>query len=160
MNYYKSIFPVLTSSDGIAYEIYLAGCKGYCEGCHSEHTWDFKAGKPFAEVKDKLIKDMLDKQNYFDNIVVLGGEPLDHKQLPLMLQLLDKCFPEKKIYLYTHFSAIEVNQKYKQIKKLVDFIKVGEYEAEYLNTSKTADSLTGVVLATTNQYFIRGGRNE
>lgn len=158
MNYYKSIFPVLTSSDGIAYEIYLAGCHGYCKGCHSKHTWDFKAGKPFIDVKDKLIKDMLEKEAFFDNIVILGGEPLDHDQLPLMLQLLGSCFPNKKIYLYTHFDAITINQNFKNIKKLVDYIKLGDYDDRFINTENKPDSLTGVTLATTNQYFIKGSR--
>ena len=156
MNYYSSAFPVLTSSKGIAYEIYLAGCKGYCDGCHSKHTWDFNAGKPMEEVWPRLRDSLLENRKFFDNVVIMGGEPLDHDDLPVLLQELDKLLPDKDIYVYTHFGPVMVNKKFPWLKELVDYLKVGDYDPGC--PPGEPDPLTGVTLATSNQYFIKGDR--
>lgn len=157
MNYYSSAFPVLTSSKGIAYEIYLAGCKGYCEGCHSKHTWDFNAGFPMGEVWPRLRDSLLENRELFDNVVIMGGEPLDHgHELELFLQELDRLLPDKDIYVYTHFGPIEVNLRYSWVRSWVDYLKLGDYDP-YLPPGKP-DPLTGVTLATGNQHFIKGDR--
>lgn len=154
MNYYKSAFPVYSSSDGIAYEIYLAGCKGYCEGCHTPHTWDFKAGVLMSEIQDKLIADMGKVSHQFDNIVIMGGEPLDHgEELELFLEKLDSEFPDKNIYLYTHFEIGEIG---KNVFKWVNYIKCGKYMGHLPNDKP--DPLVNVTLASSNQYFVKGDR--
>lgn len=158
MNYYESAFPVYASSDGIAYEIYLAGCHGYCKGCHSPHTWDFNAGEPLYDIIESLVKDMEKKEKQFDNIVILGGEPLDNMRYELenFSAVLRECFPTKKLYLYTHFDENTVRTRFPFALKCFDYIKVGMYQSDNLNTEKIKDPLTGVVLASKNQYFIAG----
>ena len=95
MRYYESAYPVFASTDGVAYEIYLSGCHGYCEGCHSPHTHDFSTG---LDLNDRLtmsnlmgdIKFRYDKGEV-DNIVIIGGEPLDQPENEL-LDFLDVRF--------------------------------------------------------------------
>lgn len=158
MNYYESAFPVFASSNGIAYEIYLSGCHGYCPGCHSPHTWDFNEGTPMLDVIESLVKDMEKKEDQFDNIVILGGEPLDNMRYEIenFTATLRECFPDKKLYLYTHFDENDVRSKFPFSLKCFDYIKVGMFEEDNLNTEKRKDPLTNVVLASNNQYFIKG----
>lgn len=160
MNYYESAFPVFASSDGIAYEIYLAGCHGYCPGCHSPHTWDFNAGIPIEEEIEKLVDDMKKREDQFDNIVILGGEPLDNSQyeLAIFAFILRVRFPDKILYLYTHFDEETVREKFPFVLNYFDYIKVGMYDETKPNTEKKRDPLVNVTLATTNQYFIKGER--
>lgn len=159
MNYYESAFPVFASSDGIAYEIYLAGCHGYCPGCHSPHTWDFNAGIPIEEELDKLVDDMEKRKDQFDNIVILGGEPLDNPwyELAAFVSVLRGRFPDKKFYLYTHFDEDVVRDNFFFALSCFDYIKVGMYDETKPNTEKKRDPLVNVTLASTNQYFIKGG---
>ena len=158
MNYYESAFPVFASSDGIAYEIYLSGCRGYCPGCHSPHTWDFNGGTPIQDIFWKLIGDMQRREKQFDNIVILGGEPLDNSQLEIekMAFALRAIFPTKKLYLYTHYDEAAVRKNFSFVLHDFDYIKVGMYDDTQLNWDKKKDPLTNVVLATRNQYFIQG----
>lgn len=156
MNYYSSAFPVLTSSKGIAYEIYLAGCKGYCESCHSKHTWDFNAGIPMEEVWPRLRDSLLENRELFDNIVIMGGEPLDHGyDLELFLERLGGEFPDKNIYLYTHFEIGDVREG---IFKHTDYIKCGRYIKSLPNDKP--DPLGNVTLSSSNQYFVKGDRKK
>lgn len=156
MNYYESAFPVFASSNGVAYEIYLAGCHGYCKGCHSPHTWDFDAGTPMSEIQNKLIWDIHKQDKWCDNIVVLGGEPFDHGQEFIdFTTVLDKEFPDKMIYVYTHFPEEWVKG---QDLRHIDYIKVGKYDETKLNKEIVKDPLTGVALVSSNQYFIKGDR--
>lgn len=158
LNYYESAFPVFASSDGIAYEIYLAGCHGYCPGCHSPHTWDFNAGIPMQEEIEKLVKDMENREDQFDNIVILGGEPLDNFQWEIenFAATLRECFPDKKLYLYTHFDEDTVRDRFPFVLDYFDYIKVGMYDSDSLNKENKKDPLTNVILASNNQYFIAG----
>lgn len=164
MRYYESAYPVYASTDGVAYEIYLSGCKGYCKGCHSPHTHDFEAGLSLNDtlVFERLIGDIKYKydRGELDNIVIIGGEPLDQPEHELLdlLDVLNTTFPDCKIYLYTHFKEDEVRTKFSSVLDDVDYVKCGEYDASKLNDQSAKDPLVGVTLATSNQYFIKGNR--
>lgn len=164
MRYYESAYPVYASTDGVAYEVYLSGCNGYCQGCHSPHTHDFNAGLDLNDtlVFGRLVNDIKCKydRGELDNIVIIGGEPLDQPEHELLdfLDVLSTSFPDCKLYLYTHFSEDEVRTRFSSILDDVDYIKCGKYDASKPNDQNQRDSLTGVTLATTNQYFIKGDR--
>lgn len=158
MNYYESAFPVYASTDGIAYEIYLAGCHGYCDGCHSKHTWDFSAGIPMSEIQEKLFADIEKHVDEMDTIAILGGEPLDNTKEELIdfLSALGKRFPHHDIYLYTHFDEDTINSRLSFVLDYVDYLKVGKYDANKENHKQ--DELVHVTLVSSNQYFLKGGR--
>ena len=162
MNLYTTEFPVLASTEGIAFEIYLAGCRGHCYDCHSKHTWNFEAGTPLNG-KDELlnlISELEDKKNLFDNVAILGGEPLDHNKEDLLnfLFYLSARFPFHDFYLYTHYKESYVKKIWSEILPFLNFVKVGEYNNRKKNDDFKKDPLTGVTLASTNQYFIEGKR--
>lgn len=163
MRYYSSAYPVFASTTGIAYEIYLSGCHGYCKGCHSPHTHDFNSGldlhdrlnlgKLIGDIKIRYDKDEL------DNIVIIGGEPLDqpmHELLDFIDTLINE-FPKCGIWLYTHFDESEVRTRFSSVLDSVDFVKCGKYD-ESQKSDSYRDQLTGIALATSNQKFIKGNR--
>lgn len=164
MRYYESAYPVFASTDGVAYEIYLSGCHGYCEGCHSPHTHDFSTG---LDLNDRLIMSSLledIKLRYdrgeVDNLVVIGGEPLDQPENELLdfLDVLTDRFPKCKLWLYTHFEEEEVRARFSSVLNSVDYVKCGKFDLSKLSDQGFKDKLTGVTLATSNQYFIKGNR--
>ncbi len=149
MNIYNIKESALNETSGISFNIYLSGCHGYCEGCHSDHTWDFTSGS--ALVPHDLIDYMFTLSDYtFDHICILGGEPLDQPidDLVELLKLLKVNFPEKKLWLYTHFEKREVD---KRILSCLDFLKTGKYE----KSLEPAKEQYGVFLASKNQRIYK-----
>ena len=163
MHYYESAYPVLASTDGVAYEIYLSGCRGYCPGCHSPHTHDFSVGLDLNDstIMTKLIENIRTKYNkgLIDNLVIIGGEPLDNpdEELLSFIQLLRSEFPKCKLWLYTHFERSEVELSHKAVLDALDYVKCGMFDQSKYSDQGFKDPLTGVLLATSNQYFIKGG---
>lgn len=139
-------------------EVYLAGCKGYCQGCHSPHTHDPNLGTPIDQVMHHLIEDIRHyyDRGFVDNIVILGGEPLDNpdNELEEFIQRLKMFFPKSKIWLYTHFEIDEVIKSHPISLGLLDYIKCGKYEESLKSDSGFKDPNTGVTLATSNQYIL------
>jgi organic radical activating enzyme len=82
----------------------------------------------------------------FDHICILGGEPLDQDEdeLNQLLWALKHNFPDKPLWLYTHFEIEEVDKVF--LSKL-DYLKTGEYKSE----RKPAPEYYGVFLASDNQ---------
>lgn len=163
MRYYESAFPVYASTNGVAYEIYLAGCKGYCEGCHSPHTWNPNLG---TKIDDEFMKSLIDSiKKYYDkseidNICILGGEPLDNSddELSWFVSELENNFPKCKLYVYTHFAIDYVKKEFSKTYQLIDYVKCGKYDQSLRSDQGFRDKLTGVYLISSNQHFYKGGR--
>lgn len=154
MNYYGKREGVLASTDGIAFEIYVSGCNGYCKDCHSKHTWDFNQGILMDDYfYNEVFKIMQNKEWQFDNIALLGGEPLDNdkKDIINFAKKMKSYFENKKLYLYTHFELNEIND---EIKKHFDFIKTGKFDEKKYNDEYCSN---GVYLKTTNQKMNKKG---
>lgn len=155
MNYYGKREGVLASTDGVAFEIYVAGCKYHpCEGCHSPHTWDFNQGRPMdSDFYSELLEYMSSKEWQFDNIVLLGGEPLDNP-VEDVIYFCDcmKIF-NKPLWLYTHYELSEISS---EIKDAFDYIVTGMFQKE--NYSDTYLS-RGVQLKSTNQKVNKRGED-
>ena len=127
MNIYSIKESSLHETSGISVNIYISGCnkgKGYCSGCHSDHTWNPKLGEALS-IED-IIKRLREIPAYkFDHICILGGEPLDQPEESIveLLKALSKGF-NKPLWLYTHFGLNEVPQS---ILSELDYIKTGEF---------------------------------
>lgn len=162
MRYYESAFPVFASAEGVSYEIFLSGCHGYCEGCHSPHTHDFTSGIDLDDgvFFSELIMDIQEKYDagQLDNVVIMGGEPLDHTDAELadLIDAVRIACPKVKIWMYTHFEADEVKNR-PEIFNRLDWIKCGKFDKSKFSEAGFKSELTGVTLATSNQYFIKGG---
>lgn len=139
----------LLCSDGVAFEITLAGCKGHCKGCHSKDTWNFEQGE-YLDIHKRIdiITNILERP--YDNIVIMGGEPLDNDIMSLykFLNYL-KQVTKLPIWLFTHYEYKEVPE---EIKEVCDYIKTGKYDENKLTEYNVQ---YGVKLASSNQWIYK-----
>lgn len=127
-------------------EIYLSGClPPHCEGCHNPESWDFNTGNDFDS---KTINKILNLSYYFDNIWVLGGEPLDQIKDDL-IKMLD-CFSgiNKKIWLWTKYNFEEID---KDILDYLDYIKCGKF----IDNNSSYITKWGFKLGSSNQRIYK-----
>lgn len=115
-----------TSVDGpgLRTSIYLSGCRHKCPGCHNPQSWDFEAGTPMSILQ--IVNIIAD--NDFD-VTLTGGDPLYHPSEVLELTRIIKERLGKNIWLYTGFTAeqIERNNTLKSALKYVDTIVEGPF---------------------------------
>ena len=91
---------------GVRVTLFVSGCTNHCKNCFQPETWDFCYGKEFTqEEEDKLIE-ML-KPSYINGLTLLGGEPMEPKNQPGILKLVERVrkeLPEKNIWCYSGFT--------------------------------------------------------
>lgn len=154
MQYYSSECPVLGATDGVSYEIAVAGCHFGCRGCQNPDLQNFNAGSVLeGEVLQHLLEDIhkyYDKQ-MIDNIDLVGGEPLDQSGLSDFLKLIRKEFPKLKIWIYTGYEKEKIPDS---LLGLSDYIKCGQYIESWRNDEGFRSEF-GPILATSNQYIIK-----
>ena len=95
---------------GWGVSLYTQGCHFHCKGCFNPETWDFDGGKEFTEKEQNIILSLMDK-DYIERVSVLGGEPLEERNISTLVELIGKIktrYPEKKVWLYTGYTAEEV----------------------------------------------------
>lgn len=132
-------------------EIYLAGCKRRCKGCHNPSSWDFRAGK---EINYDLLVEKC-QNSLVENIWILGGEPLDQKVGELMYLLVNLELTSKPIWLFTGYELSKVPE---QAKEYLTYIKTGAYKEKFM----PVDDLewNGIKLASTNQKIYKKHLNK
>lgn len=128
---------------GVRVTLFVSGCTNHCKNCFQPETWDFCYGKEFTqEEEDKLIE-ML-KPSYINGLTLLGGEPMEPKNQPGILKLVERVrneLPEKNIWCYSGFTFerlmtpgeypyTEITEKIlRQIDVLVDGLFVEELKS-------------------------------
>ena len=151
---------------GISYNIYFTGCSIRCSHCHNPELWDEDVGT--ATSIDDVVNDIKKHLELIDAVCILGGEPTD--QLEGLLSLLEALqWMNVSIWIYTGLDFDD--PKVREIHSLCDYIKCGNYEHDLATKSRDSnesnacnesneyrDNITGLKLASSNQYFKRGGR--
>lgn len=154
---------------GISYNIYFTGCSIRCPHCHNPEMWDEDVGT--ATPIDEVVNDVKRHLELIDAVCILGGEPTD--QLGGLLSLLEALqWMNISIWVYTGLNFDD--PKIRKIYGLCDYIKCGNYEHDLTTKSRESnesnacndssvyneykDNITGLELASSNQYFKRGGR--
>lgn len=131
-----------------ALEIYIAGCKGpHCKGCHNKESWDFNNGKCYYEETELILDKVKTFDIMLDNIMVMGGEPMDQNLNQLHELLVNLKETGKIIWLFTRYDFYEIP---KFIKGQCDYIKTGRYDETCLSDSYWQE---GIQLASTNQQI-------
>ena len=117
-------------------------------GCFNSETWDFDGGKEWTkEVEEAFIR-LIDRP-YIKRVSILGGEPLADKNVPDVLELVNKIrllFPDKQIWLYTGYTLNsiispvitddfnpqrdEIIKKRQCIVSIIDVLVDGRYEED------------------------------
>lgn len=146
MNIVTTQFTLSTSS----LEIYISGCSlPHCEGCSNPELWEFGSDNNYLEKFEEIKKKTEEFDNLINNIILVGGCPLDQNLKELMGFLKKLNTLNKKIFLFTRYDLGEVPYR---IRRLCDYIKCGKYIP-----SLTVDDnvIYKIKLATSNQKIYK-----
>ena len=128
-------------------DIFISGCNGeHCEGCHNPELWDFSVGEDYSRATlNKIKKYVKDYDSLIDNILIMGGEPLDQDVYALRHLLRECSFLGKKVWLFTRYDLDKVPSN---ISIYCNYIKCGRF----IPSLKTDNNIQyGIKLATSNQ---------
>ena len=95
----------IANGEGVRITLFVSGCTNHCRGCFQPETWSFTYGRPYTEETERHILDFL-KNPLVDGLTLLGGEPMEPENQPVLLDLCRKVksqYPEKNIWAFTGF---------------------------------------------------------
>lgn len=76
----------IANGPGVRVVLFVSGCRNHCDQCFQPQTWAFDYGQPFTqETVDTLIG--LLRPNYIQGLTLLGGEPFEPENQPVLLDL-------------------------------------------------------------------------
>lgn len=146
-----------------AYEIYISGCNQTCEGCHNPSLKDFNEGVHWKECIERIIYDITDMGWVYDQVWLLGGEPMDNdiNELFLFVSFLHR---QKKEYdfdivLFTSHDmnvfdeGLPENTLRRRLRQKLDYVKIGKYDNTQLSDSYR-EPILNIKLASTNQKVV------
>lgn len=134
MNYAELKTHDIANGPGVRVTLFVSGCSHHCKGCFNEVAWDYDYGQRFTDETINYIIGEL-RPDYIRGLTLLGGEPLDPKNQPSVLRLLQKLrhtLPKKDVWCYSgyvfetdilggmHDSCPEIDQMLSLIDVLVD----------------------------------------
>ena len=144
MNYAEIKYNDIANGEGVRVSLFVSGCRHRCKNCFNEIAWDFKYGKEFTgDVADKIIKSC--EPDYVAGISLLGGEPFEPENQPVLLEFLKKfrsIYPDKNVWCYSGFTYEELtgtrpSRCYTDITEdmlgLIDILVDGKFEQELHN---------------------------
>lgn len=106
MNYGKIIDLDIANGVGVRVTLFVSGCRNHCKNCFQPETWDFNYGTLFSDETEEYIMHLLSRP-YVTGITLLGGEPMEPENQPVLLRLLRKIkdkYPEKNVWCYTGYT--------------------------------------------------------
>lgn len=95
----------VANGPGVRVSLFVSGCTHHCKDCFNEVAWDFDYGQPFDQSVIDHILELL-KPDYIKGITYLGGEPLDPRNQPGLLELsrqIKAKYPEKSIWCFSGY---------------------------------------------------------
>ena len=127
MNYAK-IKPVdVANGEGVRVSVFVSGCNHRCKGCFNSELWNYAAGEEFTnDVILQIIN--LCHPNHISGLSLLGGEPLDPKNITkveLLCRNFKRYFPHKTIWCYTGYEWNRI--KHLDILKYIDVLVDGRF---------------------------------
>ena len=106
MNYATIKFYDVANGTGVRVSLFVSGCRHHCKGCFNAETWDFAYGEPYTqEIEDSIIEGL--KPDYITGLSLLGGEPFEPENQPVLTALLRRVkteLPEKTVWCYTGYT--------------------------------------------------------
>lgn len=133
MNYMNWLPNDLVNAKGASVSLWVSGCCHRCAGCFNSEAWSYDAGRPFTWDTINSILDAM-KPDFIENLVILGGEPLDPKNVTevcRLVKLVKDQYPNKKIWIYTGFTIGQLydsnDQHVYDILKLIDVLVDGKF---------------------------------
>lgn len=136
MNYAK-IKPVdIANGLGVRVSLFVSGCSHHCKGCFNAELWNYEAGEEFTLDTVQEIIELYCNKPYITGLSLLGGEPLDARNLKgvtTLAAIFKKKFPNKDIWCYTGYRFEDV--AHFQIMKYLDVVVDGQF-VEVLKSPK------------------------
>ena len=120
----------ISNGPGLRVSIFFQGCPFHCKNCFNPETWDFNGGEEYTSEVQKRVLDLA-KLSHIKGLSILGGEPLDDKNINGVLELaksFKEMYPDKSIWLWTGNTFD--NKKDKEIMKYLDVVVDGQYKDE------------------------------
>lgn len=109
MNYAHIKKSDIANGPGVRVSLFVSGCTHHCKGCFNPETWDFDYGQLFDDDVMDMILGYLSRE-YISGLSLLGGEPFEVENLPILLTLVRKVkeiYPKKTIWCYTGYDFRE-----------------------------------------------------
>ena len=70
----------IANGPGVRVSLFVSGCTHHCPGCFQPETWDFNYGERFTKQTQEKILELL-KPDYISGLTILGGEPMESKNI-------------------------------------------------------------------------------
>lgn len=106
MNYATIKTHDVANGTGVRVSLFVSGCTHKCKGCFNAEAWDFNYGSPYTPDTEKYLTNAL-SHRYIRGLSLLGGEPFEIQNQPVLLDLLEKVkmlYPEKSVWCYSGYS--------------------------------------------------------
>ena len=133
---YGTIKPCdIANGEGVRVSVFVSGCPHHCKGCFNGELWDYDAGELFTSETAMEIIDLC-AGGYISGLSVLGGEPLDPKNIQnvtILAHVFKKFFPYKTIWCYTGYNFEEVSHL--KIMEHIDVLVDGKFVEELKDIS-------------------------
>lgn len=130
MNFGKLNKADIANGTGVRVSLWVSGCRRKCPGCFNPETWSFDYGKLFTLETLREILEALDK-DYIAGLTVLGGEPLDARNIRLVTNICDivkRDYPTKSIWVYTGHNYENISHY--SIMDYIDVLVDGAFKEE------------------------------
>lgn len=140
MNYAEIKACDIANGPGVRVSLFVSGCTHHCKDCFNQEAWDFNYGRPFDQTVTGRILDLL-KPGYIRGITYLGGEPLDPRNQPGLLELsrqIKTMLPRKSIWSFTGYvweALPRVPDVTEELLSYLDVLVDGPFIAEQKNLS-------------------------
>lgn len=126
--HYGKIKPVdIANGEGVRVSVFVSGCPHHCKSCFNPELWDYDACEEFTYEEISKIIDLCSK-DYISGLSLLGGEPLDPRNVVGMITLCKafvRKFPHKNIWCYTGYDWKEVKDL--EIMHYIDVLVDGKF---------------------------------
>ena len=87
MHYGTIKFNDIANGEGVRVSLFVSGCTNHCKECFNPETWNFEYGNPYNEQTEKQILNAL-KSDFVNGLTLLGGEPFEPRNQPVLLDLV------------------------------------------------------------------------
>jgi anaerobic ribonucleoside-triphosphate reductase activating protein len=134
-------------------DIFIAGCNASpkCEQCFNPESWDFTKGELLSPkyFDKKIRRKMQEYDSMIENVMLLGGEPLDQDLTELCSLIDDLQEFNKPIWLFTHYHFHQVPL---YALRGVSYVKTGRYMPQFKSDKNIQ---YGIKLSTNNQNIYK-----
>lgn len=121
----------LANGPGIRTTVFVSGCSLHCPGCHNQELWDYNVGTECTEETIQQIIGLLTEHGIKRGLSILGGEPLDPKNIDGVTHLcraVKEALPDTEIWVWTGYEFTEKN--FCDIMDVVDVVVDGPFVKE------------------------------